>query len=156
MTIDFIVDLAYEHLLKNQYTGDQLRELVKQHAMEELALSEENAEALAWKEEPELQDEIDAASFRDFYLWYYFNWVAPPLIDEPKVDPLTADRPPVKGKYNLLLFAVIRVTAQVDDLRPDEAIAEWQSNCNYELASSDRLKVVETEIIGVTSDRTIR
>lgn len=154
MTIDFMVDLAYLYLLRQHYTTDQIRELIKQHGMDELNLLEEEAEALSWEEGHELKDKLNASSFRDFYLWYYFNQVAPP-VEKKKAHSFTSESPPIEGKHELLLFVVIKVSAQVDEIPPDEIIDEWQSNCFYELASSERLKVMETDLIGVITERPI-
>jgi len=148
MTIDSIVQLAYGHFIAQNYTGHQIRSFIKDHAMDELNLSEENARALAWKEASSIEDKEDVTAYRDFYLWYYLNHIAPPDVDMPDSDHSVFMSKAPNGLRDITVYAIIQVTARVDELLVDEAIHEWESNCNYELASSDRLIVLNTEFIG--------
>ena len=146
MTIDYIVALAYSHLHQNQFTVDEIRDLIKQHAIEELNLSEGDAEALARKDEPDCQDQIDATAFQNFYLWYYFNQVAPPKLQPPTE---------INGKYELTLYAVLKIKAKGDDWPVDEAIKEWVSNCYFELEGNDHIRVVEIEFMSISKEAPI-
>src|SRR5437868_1584569 len=109
MTIDSIVELAYGHFLKHKKRRSEILALIKQHAMEELNLSEEDAEALAEKKEPDLQDQIDTTAFQEFYLWYYFNNIAPPEIGHYHNPPVGTDAVEIKGHYDFILYAVIKI-----------------------------------------------
>ena len=150
MTIESIVELAYGHFIEQKYTGHQIRAFIQAHAMEELDLSEEDARALSFKEEPDKQDEIDITAYQEFYLWYYFNHMAPPELQKPQGEEGPARGPLPIGKREIIVYAIFRVIARVDDLQVDEAIHEWESECNYELASTDQLTVMETQFIGTT------
>jgi hypothetical protein len=98
-------------------------------------------------------DEIDASGLRDFYLWYYFNYMAPTATEATEVTLPPPGPISKKGRKEIRFYAIIKVTALVEKIPFDEVLHNWQSNCNYELASSEQLQVLETQFIGVTIDR---
>ena len=150
MTLKFISALASKHFLKYQEEEEDVIAIIQRHAMEEMGLSKEVAHTFARGPKPEWYTQLDSDFSEKFYLWYYFTYMAPPTAEILKETKWVTGPLPPKKKIEVSLYAVVKVTAVVEDPSSDKAIEDWRSNCTYLFGSIPQFRIATTEFLGTS------
>ena len=120
--IEAIIEIAQSHFAKQEYSIFKIRKFLWSYAEEELCFLVQDISKWVVEGEDKLKADHHLPSYRDFYLWYYCNFV--PMLPE---DALQTPSNTAGFTKELLItrYAVINVKAWVEEDSVDEAIEDW-------------------------------
>jgi len=150
MKIEEIIKLTQTNFEKQKYNRSNIRKFLWHYALDELHLPDQDISKWVGEHEDDLKAGHELPAYRNFYLWYYCNYV-PMRPEEGLQSPqLPLNLAGFKKELLITRYVVIKVKALVEEDSEGETIRQWESDCFYDLPGIEGFVVMETEFMGTT------
>ena len=150
MKIKAILELAQMHFAMQQYSSYIIWQILWRYALDELRLPDQDISKWVFERQVELKAGHQIPSYRDFYLWYYGNYVPTPPEDGWQAPQTPSNPAGFKKELLITRYVVIKVKALVEEDSVEDAIKQWESAWHYDLPGIDGFVIRETEFMGTT------